>query len=218
MLGPSLERVEHRDDGTGRARPALLWRAGEPMRALSTAVFGGGLGVRHWVINAEVTLDYQCEDPARHASAIADDLDVPSGEGIVLLTAARVLDVATAADEGATCAATVGVSLPTWAAAPDGAWSSWQPGTINLLCWVPAPLSDAALANLVVTTTEAKTQALLDAGVPGTGTASDAVVVCCPIGGTEPYGGPRSHWGARAARAVHEAVTVGLDRYLARTQ
>jgi len=216
MLGPSLERVEHGDDGAGRARPALLWRATESMRTLSTAVLGGGLGARRWVINAEVTLDYRCHDPAAHAKAIADDLGVPAGEGAVLLTAARVLDVAEAADDGANCDATVGVSLPTWAAAPDDSWSAWLPGTINLMCWVPAPMSDAALANLLVTVTEAKTQALLDAGVPGTGTASDAVVVCCPLGGTEPYGGPRSQWGARTARAVHQAVTIGLDRYLAR--
>jgi adenosylcobinamide amidohydrolase len=186
------------------------------MRTLSTAVLGGGLGVRRWVINAEVALDYERDDPAMHASAIADDLGVPAGQGTVLLTAARVLDVSTAGDDGATCSATVGVSLPTWAAAPDGAWSSWQPGTINLVCWVPAPMSDSALANLLMTVTEAKTQALLEAGIPGTGTASDAVVVCCPIGGIEPYGGPRSTWGARTARAAHQAVAVGLDRYLAR--
>ena len=215
MLGP-VQRVEHGDDGTGRVRPALLWRSPEPVRAISTAVLGGGLGVRTWVINAEVTADYQCEDPAAHAAAIGDDLGQPAGQGIVLLTAAPVLDVAEAADGGTRCHATVGVSLPTWAAAPDGARSSWQPGTINLVCWVPAAMADAALANLLVTATEAKTQTLVEAGVPGSGTASDAVAICCQPGATEPYGGPRSPWGARLARAVHEAVAVGLDRYMAK--
>ena len=75
---------------------------------------------------------------------------------------------------------------------------------------------DAALANALVTATEAKAQALFEAGVPGTGTASDAVAVCCPPGGTEPYGGPRSTWGARLARAVHAAVEGGTKRFLAR--
>ena len=81
------------------------------------------------------------------------------------------------------------------------------------MCWVPAPLADAALVNAVVTATEAKAQALLEAGVPGTGTASDAIVVCCPPGGTEAYGGPRSAWGARLARAVHGAVPPGVERH-----
>jgi adenosylcobinamide amidohydrolase len=74
----------------------------------------------------------------------------------------------------------------------------------------------AALLNALATVTEAKAQALFEARVPGTGTASDAVAVCCPPGGTESYGGPRSAWGARLARATHAAVADGLARYLER--
>ena len=90
-------------------------------------------------------------------------------------------------------------------------------GTINLLVVVPVPLSDAALVNAVVTATEAKAQALAEAGLRGTGTSSDAVCVACPgraaaggaDGAPEPYGGPRSLWGGRIARAVHAAVAAG---------
>jgi adenosylcobinamide amidohydrolase len=117
----------------------------------------------------------------------------------------------TGEDGGVSCVATVGLSVPTWASAPDGAFSP-RPGTINIVVRVPVALSDAALVNAVVTATEAKTQALAEAGVPGTGTASDAVVVLCEPGGTEPYGGPRSTWGARLARAVHAAVAAGATR------
>nr|MBA3906853.1 adenosylcobinamide amidohydrolase [Pseudonocardiales bacterium] len=81
------------------------------------------------------------------------------------------------------------------------------------------PLSDAALVNAVVTATEAKVQALAEAGVPGTGTSSDAVCVACPSspppGETGLYGGPRSLWGARVARAVHAAVAEGTADWLA---
>lgn len=195
-------------------RPMLVWRFPAPVRAVATAVLGGGVGDRSWVVNAEVALDYAADDPAAHVAGLAAAEGLV-GEGIGLLTAARVRDVASASDGGVACDATVGLSVPTWAAAPDGAWSRWVPGTVNVVCWVPAPLSDAALVNAVVTVTEAKTQALLEAGVPGTGTASDAVVVCCPPGGAEPYGGPRSTWGARLARAVHAAVAEGTARHLA---
>lgn len=196
-------------------RAALVWLPASPVRALATTVLGGGLGERSWIVNAEVPLDYHHEDPAAHAAVLAADLGLVGGGGVGLLTAARVREVTSAVDGGVTCDATVGISVPTWAAAPDGAWSRWGPGTINLVCWVPAPLSDAALANALVTVTEAKVQALQEAGVPGTGTASDAVVVCCPPGGTEAYGGPRSTWGARLARAVHGAVAHGTARFLA---
>ncbi len=198
--------------GADAPRPVLIWRFPDPVRAVATTVMGGGLGERSWVINAEVPVEYH-DDPADHSARIADDLGL-QGAGIGFLTAARVLDVVSVEDGGAACDATVGISTPTWAAAPDGEWSRWRPGTVNLVCWVPAPLSDAALANALVTATEAKAQALFEAAVPGTGTASDAIAVCCPPGGTETYGGPRSAWGARLARAVHGAVAGGTARYL----
>jgi adenosylcobinamide amidohydrolase len=88
-----------------------------------------------------------------------------------------------------------------------------RPGTINIIVAVPVAMSDAALVNAVMTVTEAKTQALIEAGYACTGTASDAVCLAVPSGGSpEPFGGPRSLWGARNARATHAA---GLDGALA---
>lgn len=215
MAGLTRTASEHRGPSDDGARPVLVWTSPMPVRTLSTAVLGGGLADRAWIVNAEVALDYRHDDPEAHLRAIATNLGLATGTGVGLLTAARVLEVASAEDAGACCDATVGVSIPTWAAAPDGDGVPWTPGTINLVCWVPAAMGDAALANLLVTVTEAKSQALLEAGVPGTGTASDAVVVCCPPGGTEQYGGPRSTWGARLARATHGAVRSGLERFVA---
>jgi adenosylcobinamide amidohydrolase len=189
--------------------PVLVWSGSAPVRALSTCVLGGGIGDRSWLLNAEVPSEYHHDDPRAHAAEIAADLGLPADEGIGFLTAARVLEVRSADDSGARCDATVGLTRPTWAAAPEDA-SAWQPGTINLVCWVPAALDDAALANALATATEAKAQALFEAGVAGTGTASDAVAVCCPRGGGERYGGPRSSWGGRLARAVHRAVLDGI--------
>ncbi|MCW2900719.1 MAG: hypothetical protein JWO67_2984, partial [Streptosporangiaceae bacterium] len=46
------------------------------------------------------------------------------------------------------------------------------------------------------------------------GTASDAVCVAARAEGPEePFGGPRSRWGARIARAVHAAVRHGALDY-----
>jgi adenosylcobinamide amidohydrolase len=194
----------HSDDGAGAPAPVLVWRFDRPVRAVSSAVLGGGLGSCSWVLNAQVTLAYRRDDPAEHLRHIAKGLGLAPDAGVGLLTAARVRHVASAGEHGVRCDATVGLSYPTWAAAdselplPE---TRWRPGTINLVCQLPVRLSDAALVNAVVTATEAKTQALLDAEVPGTGTASDAIVVCCPSDGEpEPYAGPRSFWGARLSR------------------
>ena len=93
--------------------------------------------------------------------------------------------------------------------APEAA-STGGAGTVNLSGVGAGRLADGALVNAVATAAEAKAQALAELRVPGTGTASDAIAVCCPLdGAVEPYGGPRSTWGARLARAVHAAVTAG---------
>jgi adenosylcobinamide amidohydrolase len=126
------------------------------------------------------------------------------------MTGVDVADRVEAVDDGASVVATVGLGAPAWAAAPDGHLRRYRPGTINLVVRVPLRLSDAALVNAVATVTEAKSQALWELGCEATGTASDAVcVICEPSGPAEPYGGPRSTWGARMARATHAAVRAG---------
>ncbi|WP_396230986.1 adenosylcobinamide amidohydrolase [Frankia sp. EI5c] len=219
-----FDQREHRDDGAGRRRPVLVWRFPAPVRMISSAVLGGGLTHGSWVVNAEVALDYRRDDPARHLSEVAAELGLPVETGAGLMTAAEVRRMCSADDGGVRCDATVGLSYPTWAAAPEGLAlpaARWRPGTVNLVCLLPVHLSDAALVNAVITATEAKSQALLEAGMPGTGTASDAIVVCCPNSppdGQPPaeYCGPRSEWGARLARAVHTAVAEGTAGYAAR--
>jgi adenosylcobinamide amidohydrolase len=227
-------RLVERAEG-GRRWPLLVWAPGPGYRMISTAVDGGGLGERHWWLNTQVDREYFEPDPAGHVRRIAADAGL-RGPGVGMLTAADVRCRRAGEDAGVRAVATVGLGLPVLAAASpeqialetaaDPTRTQAQtngrpaPGTINLLVVLPVPLQDSALVNLVITVTEAKTQALLEAGVPGTGTSSDAVCLACPLpsgpGDGEAYGGPRSAWGARAARAVRAAVAAGTADWLAR--
>lgn len=195
---------------TDRVRGVLVWRAASPMVVASSAPFGGGMGLRSWIANAEVPKTYDRTDIAAHAAELKAELDLV-GDGVVLLTAAAVEKHTVAADGGVTATATVGLTLPVWAAAPDGDADGWQgPGTINVVVWVPARLALSALVGAVATATEAKTQALVENRIAGSGTASDAIAIACPSEGrAEPFAGVRSAWGARVARAVHAAVGAG---------
>jgi adenosylcobinamide amidohydrolase len=201
--------------------PMALWRPGPGYRMISSGIAGGGLGPREWVLNAQVAGGYDRIDPVVHLADLAAGLGL-TGPGVGLLTAAQVTAVVQRQDEGAHVAATVGLRVPTWAAAPPGSADPElapirRPGTINIVVSVPVPLSDAAFVNAVVTATEAKTQAVLDAGFACTGTASDAVCVAAPGGEPgEDFAGPRSLWGARIARAVHAAVYAGALDYASR--
>jgi adenosylcobinamide hydrolase len=207
MTASLQERVEDE-----RRLALLVWRFDEPMTVASTASVGGGLGACRWVINAQVAVDYSRRDQDRHGAELAAAAGL-TGSGVVMFTAADVRRCHTADDGGVRVDATVGLTHPTWAAADDAEpVAGPAPGTINIVAIVPARLSAAALLNALCTATEAKTQALLRAGVPGSGTASDAVTVVCPVDGpAEPFAGPRSEWGARLARAVHDAVLAGAS-------
>ena len=205
-----------RHEEAGERLPLACWRPGPGYRMISSGVLGGGIGPREWVLNAQVPAGYARTDPAGHLRELAGGLGL-TGPGVGMLTAAAVTDLVTWSDEGVSAAATTGVRVPTWAAAPAGADDpDLAPGTINIVVSVPAPLSDAALVNAVITATEAKTQAVLDAGFPGTGTATDAVCIAAPASGEPvPFAGPRSEWGARIARAVYAAVLAGAKGYAA---
>ena len=210
VLDPSPQIVLRHEDGLELA--ARLWRLRLPMLAVSSAPLGGGLGVRNWVLNAQVAQGYDCGQPEQHLDALASAAGL-SGPGVGLLTAVDVRTASTVHHHGIDLDATVGVTLPQWAAAEEGASRSAaerSPGTINIVAFLPERLSDAALVNAIGTATEAKTQALWEAGVPGTGTPTDALCILCPAQGVgHPYGGPRSVWGARLARVVHRAVSAG---------
>jgi adenosylcobinamide hydrolase len=183
----------------GRNLAVLVWRFDAAVRAISTAPHGGGLGPRRWVVNAEVPASYARRDPGDHLARLGVSLGLPD-------VSART----TGWDGGVEATATVGLGHPVLAAAPDEVGRPSLVGTINLVVALPERMADAALVNLVATATEAKVQALRDAGLHATGTATDAVCVLCPEDGrAHDFGGPRSAWGARAARAVYTAVAAG---------
>jgi adenosylcobinamide amidohydrolase len=215
MDEPAL--LSRREDGTELAM--ALWRLPSPLLALSSAPYGGGWGVRHWILAAQVSGGYDRPDPAAHLAGLARGLDL-AGPGIGMLTAVDVRLLSTGQEDGVAVAATVGLSHPSWAAATDAGTAdpaaapsggaAGVVGTVNIIAALDRRLSPAALVNAVMTATEAKSQALWEAGLAGTGTPSDALAVLCPPDGpAEAYGGPRSRWGSRLARAVHRAVLEG---------
>jgi adenosylcobinamide hydrolase len=218
---PELREIAPLEGARG---PVLLWRFPQPLRSFSSAIVGGGIGIRHWVLNMTVDPLYSRFDPATHIDEVAMALNL-SENGVGLMTAVDVGMHTIGESDGTVVCSTVGVRRPVWAfdaneALPQretslgsDALSSPKPGTINLVCFVEQRLCDAALVNAVATIAEAKTQALADRGIPGTGTASDAISILCPMDGDEEiFGGPRSYWGARLAAASYASVIAGIDR------
>ena len=186
--------------------PILLWRLPAPLRAIASAPHGGGIGVRRWVVNAQVPPSYARRDPDHHLGKLGVSLGL-RGRGVGMLTAADVRRYTTAGEHGIEVTTTVGLGHALLAAAPHDPRPVPLAGTINVIAFLPERLSDAALVNAIATSTEAKSQALSDLGLDATGTATDAICILCPDEGRpHDFGGPRSPWGSRLARAVHQSV------------
>jgi adenosylcobinamide amidohydrolase len=194
---------------------ALLATLPVAHRCLSSAVLGGGLtSARHW-LNLQVPHDYARTDPAEHLTEVARANGLDPAAVIGMLTAADVR-AGVRRDRGpASAVATVGIGQPL-AAAGRRPRPLPRVGTINVFVVISRSLSDAALVTAVQTATEAKAQALADAGVralnhhgPATGTATDAICVATPPGAEFAFAGPATAIGAAIAHAVHGAVLSG---------
>jgi adenosylcobinamide hydrolase len=196
-----------------------------PHRCLSSAVLGGGLGeMRSW-LNAQVPSDYARTDPEAHLVELVMELGLPR-PAVGMMTAALIEDYVDVAQGTARVIATVGLRDPHVASAGISPAGVPPAGTINLLILLHAPLTDAALVGAASTAVEAKAQALATAGVKAgsvtaTGTATDSLCVACPEafpGSRVHFAGPATRVGTDLARAVHDAVVLGAERYAARCQ
>lgn len=197
-------------DATDSHRGVLVWQWSRAVTALSSAAVGGGLRHPNWLVNIGVPRAFDRTDLSDYATDVAAELGLV-GDGVGLLTAADITKVRRSVCDGVAVDVTVGISKPTWAADPTGGYTLWKAGTINAVVQLPVGLEAGAAVNAVITATEAKSQALYEQGVPGTGTASDAVAVVWPTdAAAETFAGPRSLWGARIAQATHAAVRAGL--------
>jgi adenosylcobinamide hydrolase len=200
-------------------RPDAVWvRSAGALGVLGSAVVGGDLDVARHIVNQHVPRDYD-GDPARDLARFARGLGIAE-PFVGLMTAAWTHQARTVVDAVAglrmAIVATVGVTAPVAAGLSRPAPCS--PGTINLIAVLAARLERAAAVNGVITVTEAKTGALLAAGVatadgaPATGTATDAVVMAWTGRGPRcAYLGPATPAGWCLARAVRRAVAEGLE-------
>ena len=220
-----------------------LVRLEHPAQFLSSAPFGEGLVSAGWILSGQVSPQACVPDPGSYLRQLAAQLsvpDLPDGNGVLgLLTAVdhRDLQVSSLSESGVTVTtlATVGVdhgSSPRdkdvgghgEPATPEAA-PLVQPGTINLVILVDADLSAGALVRASTLATEAKTLAMVEAGLRtrqghiATGTATDATVVGHSGRGRQfKYAGSATMVGWLVGQAVYSSVNRGLAAYNSRKQ
>lgn len=201
---------------------AVVVSSRHPLRVVSSAVVGGGLGSARAIVNLHVPRSFRSRTPETKLAEFARRRSVPAPY-VGLLTAALTekAEVASAAAGGLAACAIVTVGLGNTVAAGRTGVTAWRPSTINTIVLVDADPEPGALVNLLATATEAKALALAEAGIrsreggQATGTSTDAVAIAAT--GRGPmcrFGGPSSDLGWIVARVAKSALDVAVRRWV----
>lgn len=215
-------------DGISLTDRLLTVRFTHPQRVLSWAIVNGGARRSQAIVWRHV-LDEELGvfvDPAALLRQSLESIGLPDAVGLLTSRALHTFEQSSrsSGELSARCLTTVG--LGNALAAGDAPGPLTSAGTINTLCQISAPLSEAALVEAVALVTEARTAALLEAQIPSrrsahwaSGTGTDCVVVACAEASTERaterYVGKHTTVGALIGAAVREATARGIQRWIA---
>lgn len=200
--------------------PWLEWDLGAPHRVLSWAVHRPGL-VTAWRLLWREVRDDDLTPELDAASWLAGELErIGAGRSVAMLTSRRLAAHVTARAEvegiRADCLATVGLSnaerAGTRLARQPGGW-----GTINVAVRLSEGLSTPALLEAISIAAEARTLAVVEAGLQlptgiASGTGTDCLALACPPGDL-PHIGLHTAAGEALGRAVHQAVAQGVAEW-----
>lgn len=204
------------------ARPWLEFDLGAEMEVLSFAPYRPGPVRARRILWREVR-DADLPEGLDAIDWLAGEMAARgAGDGVAMLTSRRIdaYETSEVTVEGITAlaVATVGLSnaerIGTRLVRPSAHW-----GTINVALRLDAGLSPAALIEVLTLAAEARTAAVIEAGLDlpsgrATGTGTDCIAVAAPAGEAL-FAGKHTAIGEAAGRAVHEVVAKGARAWLA---
>ena len=177
------------------------------MVALSNAPHRGGLTRANGFFFMGVSKDYSGD---YKADCLAFEREHGLENFVGFMTAADIGKVLSTAKNGSVTAyITAGITNPAIAGEVP---PPRKPGTINITLVVEDGLTVGAMANAIMTTTEAKTYTLLRLGYNATGTTSDGIGVFA-FKGEQEWAGTATELGLNIGRAVRRALEESLRRW-----
>ncbi|MCQ6557808.1 adenosylcobinamide amidohydrolase [Paenibacillus mendelii] len=192
-----------------------------PLQSLSSAVYGGGLGLAERFVNWKVPLDYDCGDPVHDFRSMFAEWGYPEGTTVGYMTAAKLTHASVLEEAGdqfaIVCLTTSGIGNAARAGVRRPSFSAYTAGTINIFLMIDGRMSSSAMVNAVIMATEAKAAALqeLDIADPligghATGTTTDAILVAVSQSdryeSQHLYAGAATTIGNAIGRLVYETV------------
>ncbi|QDA31531.1 adenosylcobinamide amidohydrolase [Thermococcus indicus] len=182
----------------------FIKRFDEPLLALSNAPHRGGLtkanGFFFMMVHKDYAGDYK-------ADCRAFELEHGLKNFVGFMTAADIGKVLAVSRRGSVTAyVTAGITNPAIAGEEP---PPWKPGTINIALVIEEGLTVGAMANAIMTATEAKTYTLLSLGYNATGTTSDGIGIFAFEGEIE-WAGTATELGINIGKAVRKALEESL--------
>ncbi|MEI7885709.1 MAG: adenosylcobinamide amidohydrolase [Clostridia bacterium] len=222
-----------------KSKETMSWQVSEhclqinstqPLRALSSAIVGGGWQQIQHIFNVDVGMEYESTVPTQDMENICKSFGAEPKHSVGLMTAVDVEQYCFLEEEYENQWVRVWVTVGVTNAAEAGSVSKEEqvdyactPGTINTIIITNAALSEGAFVNGVMLAVEAKAAALreyqvLDVfkGAVATGTTSDAIVFASTMTGpTVAYTGMATHFGQLMSRVVRRAIGLGIEKQMA---
>ncbi|KUH32358.1 adenosylcobinamide amidohydrolase [Thermococcus celericrescens] len=185
----------------------FIKRFNEPLLALSNAPHRGGLTKANGFFFMMVSKNYA----GNYRKDCADfEREHRLKNFVGFMTAAEVGEVLSVAMSGSVTAyVTAGITNP---AVAGDVPPPWTPGTINIALVIENGLTVGAMANAIMTATEAKTYTLLRLGYNATGTTSDGIGVFAFEGETE-WAGTATELGISIGKAVRKALEESIEKW-----
>jgi iron complex transport system ATP-binding protein len=201
-----------------------------PLRTLSNGVLGEGLQWCKNFCNFYVRKDYNCSNPKRDIISWLRQAEISEYDTIGMMTAVNLKDMSIVKDtyEGVKILTviTAGVGNAVDITENSKVTTNYQIGTVNIMVFIDANLSDGALVNAVQSATEAKTKAFADlhikdatTGTIATGTSTDSTLIAATqTGEPTPYAGSGTVIGKGIGMSVYKAVVDAVRKYEKRSE
>jgi Uncharacterized conserved protein len=204
-------------------RPWLIADLGAPMRVLSFAPYRPGFVTARHIVwrelkNADLPVGLEVDDWIGPEMARAGHVDA-----VGLLTSRNITKFkrseATVEDARVAALATVGLgNAERIGARTPRDWAVESYGTINIAVQTDTPLIEAAQIEALTIAAQARTAAVMEAGLrftggPVTGTGTDCIALAAPAG-SGAYAGLHTALGEAIGRAVYNAVAEGAAEWV----
>ncbi|CAG9620234.1 adenosylcobinamide amidohydrolase [Sutcliffiella rhizosphaerae] len=200
-------------------------KSSAPLRTISNGVVGEGIKWHKHFCNFHVSKTYHCNDPINDIQQWLTERSIPHEQTVGMMTAVQLSDVVVQKEKiedlELMAVVTAGVGNAVDITKTALKQIPVTIGTINIMLFIHAHLTDGALVNGLLSAVEAKTKAMHDLQIMdpqtntlATGTSTDAMVLAVTQHGEPtPYAGSGTLIGKGIGHIVYKAVTEAILTY-----